>query len=204
MVGGVGWSAGLLAGLSILAAAHAQPAAAPFTAEERRRLRAGELVERPTTRTEDGFHYVGGTSWQRVRAPRDEVWRAVLDVDRYPRLLPGVDRARLARDGSDRRILHLRHRYAFVTASYYAIQRIDRAEHTLHFELDRSRPHDIRAGHGFLRVHAYRGGSIVTWGVMADVGSGLLTGILEPIFRRWILAVPTCVRGALEPDQPAC
>lgn len=196
------WVTATLAAL-ITAAAAAQ-SAAPFTRSERRRLVRGELVTRPETRLEGGFHYVGGTSWQRVRAPRERVWRVVQDIDLYPRLIPGVDEARLIEDRGARRLIFLRHRYALVSASYYAWVRADRDAHTLHFELDRSRPHDVRAGRGFLTVEPYRGGSIVTWGVRADVGSGLVTGVIEPLVRRWILEVPRCVRAVLEPDQPGC
>lgn len=189
--------------LSLIGGAAAQPAA-PFSRAERARLIRGELVTRPTTRTEGGFHYVGGTSWQRVRAPLARVWRVVQDVDRYPRLIPGVDRARLIERRGNRRLIHLRHRYALVTASYFAWVRADRASHTLHFELDRSRPHDVRAGRGLLTVEPYRGGSIVTWAVRADVGGGMLGGMLEPLLHEWILKVPWCVRGVLEPGQPTC
>jgi carbon monoxide dehydrogenase subunit G len=184
--------------------AAAQRADAPFSAEERRRLVAGELVQRPIARTEGRFHFIGGTSWQRVDAPPARVWRAINDVSNYPVLIPGVEEARLEAEGEERRVVYLRHRYAMVGAAYYVLVRADPAHRTLHFDLDRSRPHDVRAGRGFLTVDPYRGGSIVTWGVMADVGGGLLTGIFGPLLREWILRVPSCVRGHLHPDEPAC
>ena len=191
-----------------------------FTAEERRRLVAGELVRRATTRTEHGSRYIGGTSWQRVRAPQSEVWSALLDIRQYPRLIPGVVEARLvearlvedravpdravADRGSDR-VIFLRHRYSFIHAAYFAKMHIDEGSHTVRFELDRSRPHDVEDGRGFITVAPYRGReSIVTWGVLADVGAGLITGVLAPLLHDWILRVPWCVRGHFESDRPGC
>lgn len=176
-----------------------------FTAEERRALLEGELVRRPQTRREGGRTYLGGTSWIRVRASRERVFREIVDANAYPRIIPGVSEARVVEDHGDRRIVFLRHRYAFVSASYYTVVRIDRDAYTVRFDLDRSRPHDVRAGRGFISVHRHRRTqSIVTWGVMVDAGSSIVTGVFGPLIHDWLLRVPWCVRGRLEPGQPGC
>ena len=108
------------------------------------------------------------------------------DVSRYPDLIPGLEEARLVQDSGDRRLVYLRHQYSFVSASYYAHVTREAEHHTLHFELDRSRPHDVRAGRGFITVDEFRGGSMVTWGVRADVGNALLTGVFAPVIHDWI------------------
>lgn len=177
-----------------------------LTPRERHRLDEGELVRRPRTTRAGRFRYIGGTSWLRVRAPRREVWRVIDDVTRYPRLLPGVVEAREIERRPGRRLVYLRHRYAFVQTSYYAVVRPDPERYTIDFELDRTRPHDVRAGRGFLMVTRWAGGreSIVTWGIRADVGAGLLTGVFAPLLRDWILRVPECVRAELEPGRASC
>lgn len=178
---------------------------AGFTPEERRALREGELVRRPQTRREGGHSYIGGTSWIRVDAPRDRVFEEVTDVSAYPRLIPGVSEARLVEGHGDRRLVFFRHRYSFVSASYYAFVRIDRDAHTVHFDLDPSRPHDVRAGRGFISVDRHgRTRSIVTWGVMVDAGSSIVSGVFGPVIHDWILRVPWCVRGRVVPAQPGC
>lgn len=183
----------------------AQERGAPFTADERARLIAGELVRRPDSRREGGGRYIGGTSWQRVNAPREAVWQLINDVSQYPRLIPGVDTARVIEERGDERIVYLRHSYSFVHVSYYVRVRAEQDDYTLHFDLDRSRPHDVRDGRGFISLHRYRGDeTIVTWGVMADVGTGILTGVFAPVIRDWILRVPWCVRGQLEPGRDTC
>lgn len=173
----------------------AQPAEGGFSAAERRQLLRGELVRRPTQTSDGRFRYIGGTSFQRVPAPQAEVWAAVQDVARYPSLLPGLEEARVIETRGDERVLYMRHAYSFVSASYYARVRVEAAQHTIHFELDPSRPHDVRAGRGFITVDPYRGESIVSWGVRADVGQGLISGVFAPVIHDWILRVPECVRG---------
>ncbi len=196
----VGLSA--LALVASVAAAQRPSAGAPFTEEERQRLLAGELVRRPDARREGNFSYIGGTSWMRVAAPREQVWEVIDDVSRYPRLIPGVSDARVVEELGSRRVIYLRHTYSFVSAAYHASVRSDRRRWTLTFELDPTRPHDVRDGRGFITLDRYgRGETIVTWGVMADVGSGIITGVFAPVIHDWILKVPWCVRGELEPSR---
>lgn len=186
-------------------AALAQDRGAPFTPGERARLLAGELVRRPDARREGSGRYIGGTSWQRVRAPREAVWQVINDVRNYPRLIPGVDRAEVVEDRDGQRVVSVRHSYSFVSASYSARVRADAGAHTLYFELDPTRPHDIRDGRGFITLDRYgEDETIVTWGVMADVGSGILTGVFAPVIHDWILKVPWCVRGRMERGQGSC
>ncbi len=183
----------------------AQHDATPFSREERRRLLARELVTRPRQWRREGGHYLGGTSFQRVRAPREAVWAAVTRTNNYPDLIPGVDRVRTIVDGGDRRVVYLHHSYSFVSIGYYAVVHIDRNRWTIRFDLDRTRPNDVRDGRGFITVDRYRDReSVVTWGVMADVGSGILTGVLTALLRDRILRVPSCVRNLVELHRPDC
>lgn len=190
----------VLVALALVGTALAQrEGGAPFTREEREHLVAGQLVRRPETRREGANTYIGGTSWQRVHAPREVVWDAIVNVDNYPRLIPGVDTATLVEQHGARRIVYLRHRYSFVSAAYHAIVNVDRRHWTIRFELDPTRPHDVRDGRGFITLDRYRRNeTIVSWGVMADVGSGIVTGVFAPVIYDWILRVPYCVRGFVE------
>ncbi len=203
-------AAGVLIGLSAYAvegdaqqadARAADGSSAPFTSVERARLRAGELVTREVMRSEGRYHYVGGTSWQVVRAPLTEVWQTVLDTDVYPRLIPSLAQARVVEDGEVHRIVHMTHRYSIASAEYYARVTVDDEAHRVSFDLDRSRPHDLRDGRGFLALSEYRGDTIVTWGALADLGSGMIMQIFGPMLHEWILRVPRCVRDEVEPGR---
>jgi len=192
------WAIVVALGLTGLAAAQIGDSS-PLTAQERERLVAGELVRRPTRNRQGGFNYVGGTSFQRVAAPRDRVWAQIQQVESYPHLIPALYEARLIEEHGNERIVHMQHRYSFVAASYYARVHTVPAEHTVHFELDPTRPHDVRAGRGFITIDRYhRTESMVSWGVMADAGAGLISGILGPLLDDWILRTPECVKDFIE------
>jgi len=69
----------------------------------------------------------------------------------------------------------------------------------MRFRLDDSRVNDIRAAWGYVRIEPWEDGrTLFAWGVMADFGDDLLTGIVRPVVRRWMLRVPTTFRDYLE------
>jgi len=174
---------------------------APFDPSERALLSRGELVRRNTSRREGANHFVGGTSWQRVRAPIDRVWATVRDPSAYSRLIPSLDEARVVEERGGTRIVRMHHTYGIGEAAYFVRMRVDDERHEMRFELDRSRPHDIRAGRGFLSLTSYRGDTIVAWGMLADVGAGVLQQVFGPFLNEWLLLPPRCVRDDVEPGR---
>ena len=190
----------------VLPAAHAQDHEEPFTPRERAQLLRGELVRRNVSRTEGRHHLFGGTSWQLVRAPIERVWRMVSDPSTYPRLIPSLARVRVVQRRGDEQILLMEHEYSIASTRYYARMRFDHAAHAMRFALDESRPHDeLRAGRGFIALSSYRGHTIVSWGMLADVGAGPVMQIFAPFLNEWLLIPPRCVRDELEPGrQPSC
>lgn len=197
----------LLASLLIvpLAVSPALAEVSGFTADERHALRHFELVRRELSHR-DGSHLLyGGTSWQRVGAPIEDVWRTAQDVGALTDLIPSLDEARVVSDEGDDRIVYLHHSYAIAETSYYVRMHFDGATHTLRFELDPSRPHDIHAGRGHLRLTPYRGGTIVEWGMLVDPGGGLINQIFGPMLPMWLLLPPQCMRDVVEPGRsPSC
>ena len=101
----------------------------------------------------------------------------------------------MVEENGDTRVLYMRHQLSFVSASYHLIATRQTQHHTVHFELDRSRPHDVRAGRGFITVDSFRGDeSMVTWGARGDPGNAILTGVFATVIHDWVLRVPFCVR----------
>lgn len=191
--------------LALATSAVAQTSSGEFTDGERARLMAGELVTRNISRREGGNHLFGGASWQRVHAPIDRVWQIVIDPDAYVRLIPSLDQARVIEDRGDSRVVYMHHSYAIASTSYHAIMRLDHERHELRFDLDRSRPHDVREGRGFLALSAYRGDTIVAWGMLADVGAGVVQEVFGPFLNQWLLLPPRCLRDEVEPGRtPSC
>src|ERR1044071_6315105 len=81
---------GLLSGASapFFSTAHAGVDSTRFTAEETRRLDAGQLVFRRMVKNQGRLRLMGGSSWQVIDARPDVVWRALLDTPRYRRMMP--------------------------------------------------------------------------------------------------------------------
>jgi hypothetical protein len=190
--------------LLLLAAA---PAAAQdqFTAEERRLLLAGELVRRDLSHREGARSLYGGASWQRVEAPIDRVWETALDPRALTRLIPSLDEARVVEEHVDgariSRVLYMHHSYGFAETAYYVRMELDGATRSLELHLDASRPHDIRSGRGFLSLSPYRGGTIVSWGMLVDPGAGVVTQLFGPMLNEWLLLPPRCMRDEVEPGR---
>jgi carbon monoxide dehydrogenase subunit G len=200
----VGVAGALLAGAAVPRGIAAQETAEPFSLDEQRRLRAGELVTRDVARREGPFRMQGGTSWNRVHAPIDEVWAMVDDLSAYPRLIPSLDEARLIEEQGDERLIYMRHAYSLATASYYARVHLEPERYHVRFDLDVTRPHDLRAGRGFITLSPFHGDTIVAWGVLADVGGGLVTQVFGSMMQQWMLEVPRCIKNEIELGYSRC
>jgi carbon monoxide dehydrogenase subunit G len=194
---------GILSGVTFMLAAASAGAqdTSEFTARERERLLAGELVRRDISRRENGRELYGGASWQLVRAPIERVWRTVNDPQAYPRLIPSLDRVRVVSEDGDRRTLYMHHSYGIGETEYHIVVRANEAEHAIRFDLDESRPHDMRAGRGFISLTPYRGHTIVSWGMLADAGGGIIMQLFAPVLNDWLLLPPRCVRDEIEPGR---
>ncbi|HJK95638.1 MAG TPA: SRPBCC family protein, partial [Polyangiaceae bacterium LLY-WYZ-14_1] len=181
--------------------AQAQRAAArPFTSAERRRLARGELVMRSDEKERDGRLLIGGASWQRIRLPPAALWKATNDVPRYHRLLPEVRQARVVRRrGSHRKLVFLQHSQGPITAEYHLWFTQDDEDRIARFRVDRNHPGTIRAGWGFLAVYPYRNGhSVLSFGIEADIGRGLLQSLVRDQVHEWMLRVPQTVKWYAE------
>jgi ribosome-associated toxin RatA of RatAB toxin-antitoxin module len=177
------------------------PAAAQegFSAGERARLAAGQLVTRAQERDQGDQVLIGGTAWQVINAPPEAVWRAVLDTQRYPNLLPQVVEARNVRQNEGERTIYVHHRHGVFDGSYYLNVQYQPEQRSARFQLDKTRENDIQEAWGFMTVHEYGGGkSLLSFGIMADVGSGLITGLVRPQVHEWMLRVPQTIRRELE------
>ncbi len=191
----------LVLGTSGEASAQQAPGAQarPFTAAERSTLESGGLVVRRKSERRGNQILLGGTSWQVVTLPPDAVWRAVLDVPQYTRMLPNCTASRTVERFDERRTVFLAHEVGPVRASYYLSTRAHEAQHDLTFVLDARRPHSIRAAWGFFTVRPYGDGkSLLSYGLMADYGDGFLSGVLRGRLQDWTLRVPQSVKQYVE------
>jgi carbon monoxide dehydrogenase subunit G len=195
---------GIMLALGALLLAPPQPAraslgASEFSAAERKRLDQGHLVVRKTEEQRGKLRLVGGTSWQVVNLPLHKVQPVINDVKRYKKLLPGVSSFRAVDAKGGFRTVRICHKASGVQGCYYANVRFANEGKDAFFQLDPARDNDLRAGWGFVRVAPWgKGKTLVCWGVMADMGDGILAGLIRPAVLDWMLKVPSTMKKHLE------
>ncbi|MAQ19197.1 MAG: hypothetical protein CMN30_30905 [Sandaracinus sp.] len=166
------------------------------------RLGRGRLVVRSTTERRGSLRLIGGTSYQVVDLTPDQVWRALNDRGRYLRhMLPSTESAREIRRRGNVRTMRLVHAYGLVSASYAVNFTYDAAHKTVVFRLADDEPRDLRAGWGFIRVRPWGDDgtqTLLSFGMMADVGTGLVSGALRPTLHEWMMKVPWTIKKYLE------
>ena len=193
-----------------LLAAAALAATAPFATvgyadelspSERARLARGETVTRPVTIEGDDRRYVGGLTYAVLDASVSELQEIFEDVASYRHVLPRTKRATLvARAGQDD-LVELRQGNAMIDARYTLRVRHEPWRREVHFWLVPSRPHDVRDAWGYFHVDpvpptegAPGPRSLVTYGVLVDLGPGLVRDLFEERLRTVLLSTPDILR----------
>ena len=162
-------------------------------------INRGDLATRSVEQSRSGLELMGGSSWRIVNASPTQAWSAIRDVDRYRHMLPLIHSVtRISGDDQAMRV-RIHQGQGPIDVRYHLDLRFDDATRTMRFRLDDSRVNDIRAAWGYVRIEPWEDGrTLFAWGVMADFGDDLLTGIVRPVVRRWMLRVPTTFRDYLE------
>ena len=184
-----------------VSAAEAPLAVAPLSRTERDALLSRQLVSRPYRfeRGADGY-YVGGVSYQVVRAAPDDVLTALANVESLPHALPSTLEAKLvSREGRTARVELVQGKPPFV-ARYTVVLEQAADGNAIRFWLDPTRPHDIRDVWGFFRVERFgRDRTLVTVAAALDLGPGLTRAFFEERVQRSILKTPSRIRSFVEP-----
>lgn len=196
------WVCALSAALALAAPGALASEARELSSQEEADLRAGKLVVRPEIRNARGVHLHGGMAWQLIRATPDAVYRTLSDERTYVRYLPSAESVQLVSAQSPQ-LLFIQHRLGFVHGSYYVHTVRDPSTRSVRFHMDRSRPSSIRDAWGELRVSPYgQSACVVSLAIMADLGEGLLIGLVRDNVHTWMLRVPALLKRYVE-SQPA-
>lgn len=171
----------------------------PFSSDELSRLRAGELVKREATEQRGSLQLIGGSSWQLIDATPDVVYKVLLDTRKYTRILPAVTASKLVREEPGARIVRLEHKRGPIGISYDVRARIYPERRDITFMLEHAPGGAPRAAWGFFSVRPYGAKyTLLSYGVMADPGDGILVGLLRGVVHDWMLKVPRLVKGYAE------
>ncbi|AKF05424.1 SRPBCC family protein [Sandaracinus amylolyticus] len=172
-----------------------------FSDAERSVLAAGRLIARRRVEQRGNLVHFGGTSFQTVDRPLTEVWRAVRDPANYRNLLPQVESVSVVSRGEHEGVIRIEHAYGLIRAAYHLRLRFADGRHDLTFDLDATRPNDVRSARGFMTLSEWPGDpgrTLVTWGILAAVDEGILGGLVRPQLHAWMLRVPTTMRSYLQ------
>ena len=168
---------------------------------ERQALLAGATISRPLRfeRGEDGS-YIGGVSYQVVRASPARVLAALADVDALPRELPRTERATLiSREGRSARVELVQGKAPFLVTYTVRLEQSASGD-GIRFWLDPTRPHDVKDVWGYFRVTPFGPDkTLVTLAVALDIGPGLGRLLLSDRVERIILRAPGKIREYVEP-----
>lgn len=172
---------------------------APFTQEEQDKLRAGELVTRASTEARGKLRLMGGTSWQLIDASPDSVFRALLDTAQYFRILPAVTGSIVLDEQPGYRRVRLEHKKGPLGISYNIGARVYEERKDITFLLEEAPLGLPRAAWGFFSVRPYgEGKTLLSYGVMADPGEGLVLSLMRGLVHEWMLRVPRQVKYFVE------
>ena len=190
----------LLASLAFACALGATTAARAdsLRPDESARLARGETVIREQTLERGDHRWVGGITYTVMDGSAAEVAAVIDNVESLRRVLPKTKRARVVGTTSDGdQLVELVQGNALMEAQYTI--RVRREPREARFWLDPTRPHGIDDAWGFFRYEPFitSGGEarvLLTYGVMVDVGPGIVRDFFEERVRAALLSVPQLVR----------
>lgn len=175
-------------------------------ADETVRLARGETIVRHQTVEQGDRHYVGGITYTLVDASAPEVAAIFDNVESLRKVLPKTKRARHAGNVGNDQLLEIASGNAVMEAEYTL--RVRRFANEARFWLDPSRPHGIDDAWGFFRYESFASPSgeervLLTYGILVDVGPGIVRELFEERVRAALLSVPQLVRRTVAERQVA-
>jgi hypothetical protein len=199
--------------VAVLVTAAVPAAGQGLTRTESARLEQGETIIREKTLENGSRRYVGGLTYTVLHASAAEVMAVLEDADSLRRVLPRTKSARVVGVAGKDQLVELTQGNALVQAEYTIRVRRSSPEcpaaqteesarrpcNEFRFWLDPSRPHGIDDAWGFFRLVPFSGPSgeervLLTYGVLADVGPGIVRNLFEERVRAALLSVPQLVR----------
>jgi hypothetical protein len=175
---------------------------ASLSPEENARLMRGEPIVRSETVNRAERRYVGGVVYEVVSASRAELDAVFLDPATYVHILPRTKSARVVERDHGDVLVELRQGTWLMEGTYTIVVR--RTGDEVRFWLDPRRPHDIEDAWGFFRIEPLAQvapqtpRSLLTYGVLVDIGPGLVRDLFEEKIRGLALTVPGRVRDYVD------
>ncbi|HXD96979.1 MAG TPA: SRPBCC family protein [Candidatus Acidoferrum sp.] len=176
----------------------ASPASPPeLSADQRRRLAAGEVVVRDSMPPGASASARGGTALAIVRASPEQVWRVLIDYPGHPRYYPRVVAAQVVQ--SDERHAVVRYWVGIgpVSFSFHMDKFLDPQRRRIDWHLADGHGHGLfRENSGYWQVDEAERAALVTYAIaVRTVLPGFLTGSSE---RESLVETMTAMRKLVE------
>jgi hypothetical protein len=159
-------------------------------------LMHGQTVSRKQDVRQGMHRLVGGVSYTVVDWRPDDVAALIYDVGLWKRLIPRVyEFRRISNVGNDPRV-EVHNGNSFISVSYS--MRIRREGRVVRFWMDPTLPHDIQDVWGFFRPEQLPDGrTLITFGILIDLGDGMIRDLFEDAVRELALGIPDNVRTVI-------
>jgi hypothetical protein len=185
-----------IASLAAVWIASASARADGLSAAEAGQLVSGATVARTQAFERSDQRYVGGVTYTILDARAGELAELLDDVDGWKHFLPKTRNARHVGGAGGDTLVEVTHGSSLLQVTY--TMRVRRDGNIVRFWMDPLRPHGIKDVWGFFRTEPFSGGrTLVTYGILIDMGEGLLRTLFEDRVRELALTVPQRVRGLL-------
>ena len=173
------WAQGILALISLafgLPAASGE-ASLSLSADQQRRLVAGEVVVLDTLPPGASTSARGGTAIGLVRAAPDRVWPVLVDYRGHPRYYPRVVSAELVEANAQHVVVRYDVAVGPFSFTFHMIKFPDPVRRRIEWQLDPTHPNNFfKENTGYWQVQPAEGGSLVTYAIgVRTVLPGLLT-----------------------------
>ncbi|QQR89439.1 MAG: hypothetical protein IPJ88_14735 [Myxococcales bacterium] len=170
-----------------------------FSSEELEQLNQGLLVTRPQSQLKKGMFLFGGNSWQLINAKPQEVWQSLLDVERFPSIIPKTVSSELLSEHEQRRVVAIHQKGGPFDINYRIVFTVKIPGKELLFRIDSSHDGTATKAWGFFHIAPYNDRkSILSYGVLSDIGSGSVQGMIRPLLQEKLLKVPFYLKRYLE------
>jgi hypothetical protein len=190
------------AALGAVALAASLARADGLSTSEAERLTHGETVVRPQTVEHGARRYVGGVTYTVLDDSADDLGPLLDDVNVWTRILPKTRSARRVGTAGRDVLVELTSGNSLVQATYTV--RVHRDGDLVRFWVDPSRRHDIEDAWGFVRAEPMaERRTLVTYGVLVDLGPGIFRDLFEERVKAAALAVPERLRTLVRDSRAA-
>jgi hypothetical protein len=143
---------------------------------------------------------VGGVAYKIIDAPPEDLTALLDDVDLWGLFLPKTRAARRVGVMGHDPLVKITHGSALVEIGYTL--RVHRDGNSVRYWMVSARPHDIEDAWGFFRTDPIGNGqTLVSFGILIDMGDGILRDMFEDRVLELALEVPDHLRDVVVQRQ---